>query len=105
MALGQDSDEFSVEDDSEEDSEASSNAGSLLHHCGVHSSCAFDLACWVADSWLQGGGERLQLEFSECMSSNLSGVRLGGAAARARCLAHFCRGFPIVWRPVAVQAL
>ena len=41
MALGQDSDEFSVEDESEEDSEASSDAGEQLQHCGVHSSCAF----------------------------------------------------------------
>ena len=42
MALGQDSDEFSVEDDSEEDAETSSAAGEQLHHCAMHSSCAID---------------------------------------------------------------
>ena len=42
MALGQDSDEFSVKDSSEEDSVASGDAGELLHHGGVHSSCAYE---------------------------------------------------------------
>ena len=71
MALGQDSDEFSVEDDSEEDSEASSDAGEQLQHCGCTAAVNLTVTS-LLDCKIQaaGGRQPARLHLLNCLFHN-----------------------------------